>query len=805
MPATVTFDDEFNTLSLWNGSTGTWSTTFNFSDPAGNGGSLPGNGEQEWYINANYGPTASVHPWAVANGVLTLTAQKTDPSIAGYLGYNSPGLPGMGSYAYTSGLIESNHSFSQTYGYFEMRAQLPSGQGMWPAFWLLPKDGSWPPELDVMEVLGKDPSTLYTTAHTAQTGAHTSSGVGSVVANTSTGYHTYAVDWEPTTITWYFDNKPVYQVATPSDMNKPMYLVANLAVGGNWAGNADATTPFPAQMQIDYIKAWNANPYTYGAETSTGAGQALSATAHAQLTGGGGDDILTGSLAGGETMTGATGHDTFAFATLPWNGDHITDFHVGSDKLDLHALYPSYSGADPIGAGYVTLVQDGHGGYNVLVNPDGHATTAHPYSTFVVDLEGVTDVGLTAANLLVNGAAGQTAANTFSLSNIFQEAATGGGGGSGGGSPPPPAQPPGGPFVGGAAADTLTATLAGGETMTGGGGNDSLTFKTVPWVGDHVTDFVAGQDRLDFSALFAASHYSGTDPIADGYVKLYGDGSGTWVIYDTDGRGSADPWGTSVVHLDGVDPTTLTSAKLFGATAPIVNATPFTLPLSGAPTTTTTFVRVGVLQGGAGNDLLDGHGLYHSMAGGAGDDTYVVYATGDVVTEKAGAGVDTVRSYAPSYVLPANVENGVLSGMFSQGLTGNGSNNDLRSNNAGSSLNGGSGNDILHAGTGPDALTGGAGNDIFEFSKLPVSAGHVTDFTPGVDMLDLRGLFVAADYHGSDPIAEGFLAFQADGQGNTQVLFDPDGSGGPASPTLVTTLDHVVASSLKIGVDWVFG
>jgi beta-glucanase (GH16 family) len=256
MPATLTFNDDFNSLSLWNGSSGTWDTTFAFRPWNGNGGSLPSNGEQEWYINANYGPTASVTPWTVSGGILTLTAARVDPSIAPLLGYTDPGLPAMGSYQFTSGMIETNHSFSQTYGYFEMRAELPAGQGFWPAFWLMPQDGSWPPELDVMEVMGNDPTTLYTTVHTAQTGSHTSSGVGSVVADMSKGFHTFAVDWEADKITWYFDGKPVYQVATPADMNKPMYMIANLALGGDWAGYPDATTPFPAVYAIDYIRAY---------------------------------------------------------------------------------------------------------------------------------------------------------------------------------------------------------------------------------------------------------------------------------------------------------------------------------------------------------------------------------------------------------------------------------------------------------------------------------------------------------------------------------------------------------------------
>lgn len=332
MTATLTFNDDFNTLSLWNGSSGTWSTTSHYADPFGNGSSIPGNGEQEWYINANYGPTSAVKPWTVAGGVLTLTAQKVDPSVAGYLGYNQAGLPGMGSYQYTSGLIETDHSFSQTYGYFEMRAQLPAGQGLWPAFWLMRADGAWPPELDVMEALGKDTTTAYGSVHTAQSGSHTSQGLAINVGDFSSGYHTYAVDWEADKITFYYDNKEVYQVDTPADMHSPMYMIANLAMGGGWAGSADATTPDQAHMNIDYIRAWTSNPYsdgqTPGGQNPGGQdpggqgpgdpptpvmvdanGAASAPASGGGLQGGDGADVLTGGLNGPNRLLGGGGAD----------------------------------------------------------------------------------------------------------------------------------------------------------------------------------------------------------------------------------------------------------------------------------------------------------------------------------------------------------------------------------------------------------------------------------------------------------------------------------------------------------------
>src|SRR5262249_33348488 len=153
--------------------------------------------------------------------------------------------------------------------------------------------------------------------------------------------------------------------------------------------------------------------------------------------------------------------------------------------------------------------------------------------------------------------------------------------------------------------------------------------------------------------------------------------------------------------------------------------------------------------------------------------------------------------------LAANVENLTLIGTASQTGNGNSLNNILTSNDAGSKLSGGDGNDILIGGHGADTLTGGAGTDIFQFDHVPASAGHVTDFTVGTDRLDLRVLFTAAGYTGSNPVADGYLSFVSDGVGGSKVIFDPDGAG-PAGSSVITTLDHVSPASLTMGSDWYF-
>jgi serralysin len=133
---------------------------------------------------------------------------------------------------------------------------MPKGRGLWPAFWLLPTDRSWPPEIDVLEFLGNDMTTLHTNAHSKASGKHGDAPVVVRVPDASAGFHRYAVDWESDQIRWYFDGVEVARAPTPADMHKPMYMLVNLAVGGNWPGSPDASTGFPAMLAINWIRAY---------------------------------------------------------------------------------------------------------------------------------------------------------------------------------------------------------------------------------------------------------------------------------------------------------------------------------------------------------------------------------------------------------------------------------------------------------------------------------------------------------------------------------------------------------------------
>jgi len=241
----MTFDDEFNSFtSSENGSVG-WMTSLPYGGEAAY--TLAGNNEAEFYGSSTIGE----NPFSLSSGVLSITATPAN-------GTNAYGLP------YNSGVITTADSFSQTYGYFEVNAKLPAGQGLWPAFWLLPASGAYTSELDVFEQLGANPSQIYATSHGSTNGSWSANSQMINVANTSTGFNTYGVDWEPTTTTFYMNGVAIASAPTPASMNNPMYMLLNLAVGGSgsWPGAASAGA-FPATMQINYVRAYATAGTTY--------------------------------------------------------------------------------------------------------------------------------------------------------------------------------------------------------------------------------------------------------------------------------------------------------------------------------------------------------------------------------------------------------------------------------------------------------------------------------------------------------------------------------------------------------------
>jgi len=159
---------------------------------------------------------------------------------------------------YTSGVISSYPQFSFTYGYAEIRAKLPSGEGLWPAFWLLASDQKSSHEIDVFELIGNDPNTIYMTLHydTPSGSQHVQGSYNG--PDFSQGFHIYAVDWEPSEIVWFVDGMERYRVSQNIPQS-PMNIITNLAVGGDWPGTPNPSTQFPAYFDIDYLRVYQHN------------------------------------------------------------------------------------------------------------------------------------------------------------------------------------------------------------------------------------------------------------------------------------------------------------------------------------------------------------------------------------------------------------------------------------------------------------------------------------------------------------------------------------------------------------------
>ncbi|MCR4743079.1 MAG: carbohydrate binding domain-containing protein [Treponema sp.] len=192
-----------------------------------------------------------------------------------------------GSYSYTSGRINTQGKHTFTYGRFEARLKVPKGQGYLPAFWMMPDDesfyGQWPKcgEIDIMEVLGHETDTLYGTLHFGEPHSSRQGSYTLESGNFADSFHDFAVEWEPGEIRFYCDGvnyktvndwytrRPGFEEVTfPAPFDQPFYLILNVAVGGDWPGNPDASTSFgpEAQMLVDWVKVYQKKEYNEDVE-----------------------------------------------------------------------------------------------------------------------------------------------------------------------------------------------------------------------------------------------------------------------------------------------------------------------------------------------------------------------------------------------------------------------------------------------------------------------------------------------------------------------------------------------------------
>jgi Ca2+-binding RTX toxin-like protein len=704
---TLTFNESFDSLSLWSATnpTGVWKTNYISGVQSGSNSldsrTLGVNGEQQVYVDPTVtgsGSTAlGINPFSVSNGILTIEADKVDSATQSKLW----------GYQYTSGLLTTEKSFSQLYGYFEMRADIPTGQGVWPAFWLLPTDMHSTTELDVMENFNGSDAVL-TTSHSAETGSAVSSAFSTLVQNLASGYHTYGVLWTAETITWSIDGVAVASMATPADMHTAMYMLVNLAVGGNFGGAAAADLA-SAQLKVDYIKAYSLTSTT--AQTAVAAGNSAASNSAASASDGvtyyttyGVSDVAPANYdavrsAYDHTMN-ATTHTLVLTGAKALTGvgnglDNVITANDGGDTL--YGL----GGNDTLTGGAGADYLDGGTGADTLIGGAGN-------DTYVVDNVG--DVVVEAAN---GGVDTVRAAIDYSLgANVENLILTGAIALTGTGND----------------LDNVLTANNGGDHLYGGAGADTL-------IGGMGADYLDGGLGADKMAGGAGNDLYIVDNIGDTVIELSGEG------VDTVMSSVNFTLGANIENLTLTGTAALLQAK-GNALDNIIIANDAGAQMWGMDGNDT-------LIGGAGNDWMNGGAGADIMKGGLGNDSYVVDNVNDVVVELAGQGVDTITTTV-SYTLSANVERMVLSGTaaidgtgneLANTLTGNDAANILRGLDGNDIISGGGGNDLLDGGLGQDILTGGAGADTFLFATLADSTvakpDLITDLQ-NIDFIDLR-------------------------------------------------------------------
>jgi beta-glucanase (GH16 family) len=246
----------------------TWSDEFNGPDGSAVdptkwvhdvGGTGWGNQELEYYTDGTQNAI-------VTGGNLVITA-----TTAGASGFTCA-YPSSGPCKYTSARLLTQGKFSQQYGRFEARIQIPEGQGLWPAFWMLGANidtVNWPScgETDIMENIGSQPSVNHGSLHMPAAGTTNDSeltGMYTLANNVKLGdgFHTYAVEWSAAAIKFYVDDV-LYETQTPAsatnrtwEFDHPFFILLNVAVGGQFPGAPDSTTTFPQTMKVDWVRVY---------------------------------------------------------------------------------------------------------------------------------------------------------------------------------------------------------------------------------------------------------------------------------------------------------------------------------------------------------------------------------------------------------------------------------------------------------------------------------------------------------------------------------------------------------------------
>lgn len=812
---TQTFGEDFNTLSLQtNGlaSTGVWSAEYGFGGYGSKASHFIGyyTGEDQIYVDPSFkgsGTTAlGLNPFALDKGVLSINASINSEAVQ----------TSLWGFDYSSGLLTTKTTFTQLYGYFEIRAQMPTGSGGWPAFWLLSPTST--NEIDVFEVNSSSPNVINMTVHDKSL-ANKSVSSAAYLPDAATGFHNYGVLWTAETITFYLDGVAVYQIPTPDKMHEPMYMLVNLAVGG-WAGDVDNSNLTTA-LKVDYIRAYSLDapqaalpdagkaveeaaavvldPATViGAASSdfrvyagvdggyelvnikTGAVQHLTAAAQLQFTdvldaasdlssgaakvGGAGNDVLSLSssglligAAGDDQLNGSDGKDVLfgglgADTLTGGGGDDVMFGGVGDDTY-------------VVGAGDSILELANEGTDTVRTTLDGYTLGWNFENLAYAGANAFTGIGNTVNNVITGGAGND------SLSGLLGADTLNGGAGN----------------------DTLDGGI-GADLLVGGVGDDTYVvdnkadaiveavgggFDTINVVTGYALPGAAEIERIVMAAGSTAMNVVGNEfaqtIVGNAGINLLDGGGGADTLIGGAGNDTyvVDHAGDRVVEDVGAGydlvRTSLSSHTL------AANVENLTYTGAGAFAGTGNDL-VNVITGGAGNDTLDGGAGGDRLVGGAGDDTYLIDSSSDAIVEAVGGGYDTQVTTLTNAMARTNIE----------ALSYSGSNNFVGYANAtGTVITGGTGNDTLVGGVGADVLnggsggndvlTGGAGADVFRFDNLGAGVDRITDFQAGVDHIALKATAFGVTTLSDLSFVSGVAPTAADG--HAALLYDTKTGG----------------------------
>ena len=509
---TLTFEDEFDRATL-NGDGYNWMTYFPWGAR-----NQPYFHQSQLFVDTDYvtptGVKPGINPHQMiadptepGDGILKIVADRTPAEYAN-------DIPTK----YTSGHINSANMFDFRYGYAEMRAKLPFGQGMESTFYLVRADQAQLGEIDINEHVTQWPHNLFSSVH-YWNGQYTQidKTVRSIVpADLSADFHTYGVDWQPDHITFYFDGQAMGSMVTPDAVKAPMYLIADFSVGGDWVGYPDSSTVFPNSYQIDYIKVF----------------QDASALAPLTVTGTDASETLSGGD-GADTISGGLGNDTI----LGGRGDNSISGGDGADRII------GNGGNDTIVGNGGADTLEGWAGNDLYVIDTGDNVYERANSGFDLVMTSNPTYGMTGnvEGVIFTGTGNESIVGT-------------------------PLQ---GLYIGGAGNDTINAG-GGDDTIRGGAGNDSLLGADGnDWIyggaGNDTMVGGTGMDRYIFTApTSASSDVVRTFRSGDDQIDLRDLGLTTWEqiqpLLKANASGYAVlTYGNETITIENVKPTALTS------------------------------------------------------------------------------------------------------------------------------------------------------------------------------------------------------------------------------------------------------